>query len=118
MLQAAARVAHNVEAETRACEINARCEESEPALRCWHPRRLKLGDQLQRDLDSYGLIRARRFLSFVRSFLATAFLIVFMPDSGLGSVGAGMEEILSSSASICREISSPPLAFFMSRTPG
>ena len=34
---------------------------------------------------------------------------MFMPPSGLGSVGAGMEEILSSSASICREISSGTL---------
>src|SRR5580704_388681 len=64
------------------------------------------------------LIRLRRFLSFARSFLATAFLIMFMPASGLGSVGAGMEEILSSSASICREISSAPFALFLIRTPG
>jgi hypothetical protein len=35
-----------------------------------------------------------------------------MPDSGLGFVGAGMDEILSSSVSICREISSAPLRFF------
>ncbi len=41
-----------------------------------------------------------------------------MPASGLGSVGAGMEEILSSSASICREISSAPFALFLIRTPG
>ncbi len=51
-------------------------------------------------------------------FLATAFLIVFMPDSGLGFVGAGMDEILSSSVSICREISSAPFALFLIRTPG
>jgi hypothetical protein len=43
---------------------------------------------------------------------------MFMPASGLGSVGAGMEEILSSSASICREISSAPFALFLIRTPG
>jgi hypothetical protein len=64
------------------------------------------------------LIRLRRFLSFARLFLATAFLIMFMPASGLGSVGAGMEEILSSNASICREISSAPVAHFLIRTPG
>jgi Transposase DDE domain group 1 len=44
------------------------------------------------------LIRLRRVLSFVIS--AAAFLIVFMAASGLGVVGAGMEEILSSSTSI------------------
>ena len=63
------------------------------------------------------MIRLRRFLSFARSFLATAFLIMFMPASGLGSVGAGMDEILSSSASICREISSAPFVLFLIRTP-
>ena len=42
------------------------------------------------------LIRVRRVLSFARSFLATAFLIMFIPASGLGFVGASMEEILSS----------------------
>jgi hypothetical protein len=52
------------------------------------------------------LIRLRRVLSFARSFLATAFLIMFMPASGLGFVGAGMEEILSSSASISCVIAS------------
>jgi hypothetical protein len=42
---------------------------------------------------------------------------MFIPASGLGSVDAGMEEILSSSASICREISSAPFALFLIRTP-
>jgi hypothetical protein len=64
------------------------------------------------------VIRVRRFLSFAKSFLATAFLIMFMPASGLGSVATGMEEILSSSASISCEISSAPFAVFLSRTPG
>ena len=63
------------------------------------------------------LIRLRRVLSFARSFLATTFLIMFMPASGLGFVGAGMEEILSSSASISCVISSTPFAVFFSRTP-
>ncbi len=63
------------------------------------------------------VIRVRRFLSFARSFLATAFLIMFIPASGLGFVGAGMEEILSSSASISCEISSTPFVVFLSRTP-
>src|ERR1700730_10150633 len=67
---------------------------------------------------SRRVIRVRRFLSFARSFLATAFRIMFMPASGLGSVGAGMEEILSSSAPICREISSALFALFLIRTPG
>jgi hypothetical protein len=43
---------------------------------------------------------------------------MFMPASGLGSVGAGMEEILSSSVSISCEISSTPFAVFLSRKPG
>jgi hypothetical protein len=43
---------------------------------------------------------------------------MFMPAAELGSVGAGMEEILSSSALICREISSAPFALFLIRTPG
>jgi hypothetical protein len=41
-----------------------------------------------------------------------------MAASGLGVVGTGMEEILSSSASICCEISSTPFALFLSLTPG
>ena len=54
------------------------------------------------------LIGVRRILSFARSFLATAFLIMFIPASGLGFVGASMEEILSSSL-LLRRPERPPI---------
>jgi hypothetical protein len=42
---------------------------------------------------------------------------MFMPASGLGFVGAGMDEILSSSASISCVIASTLFAVFFGRTP-